>query len=381
MKHLKTLITLFLLVIGTSVLWAQDEETVPMRTAVWNWKQGVPTTISAETNFENTKGYVHSEDDPASLKLEVDATKGSFTYVKSGKVNYASLTSGCTIKAPVRRSGDKVAVICQNEDYENYSIGTGGTVTVSYDGWTKIKTYSATAADAAQGYVLIEAINEVHFFQIEVVQDKFSSVLPMIQLNSKGWASFTSLIEGYVVKLPSSATAYVATAVHPDDGEYGKVILTKVEKFGCGEGVFINGADFDGVYANVVKGGTSDVPKIANNLTVGCKKDVVLTYESCAYVIATKGANEDAGFYYVNSNVTVPAGKAYLYDSQAQAKERRAKVLKITFADGSEATGIESLFAGAEAETPTVFYNLSGQKVGKNYKGVVIGNDGKKYVK
>ena len=53
--------------------------------------------------------------------------------------------------------------------------------------------------------------------------------------------------------------------------------------------------------------------------------------------------------------------------------------MKIEFADGSEATGIESLFAGAE--TPTVFYNLSGQKVDKNYKGVVIGNDGKKYVK
>jgi len=60
---------------------------------------------------------------------------------------------------------------------------------------------------------------------------------------------------------------------------------------------------------------------------------------------------------------------------------RRAKGLKITFADGSEATGIESLFSGAEAETPAVLYNLSGQKVGKDYKGIVIGSDGKKYVK
>ena len=124
----------------------------------------------------------------------------------------------------------------------------------------------------------------------------------------------------------------------------------------------------------------TDVPK-ENNLTVGCDKDADLTYESCAYVIATKGENEDAGFYYVNDDITVPAGKAYLYNPQAQAKSRRAKALKITFADGSEATGIESLFAGAETETPTVFYNLSGQKVDKNYKGVVIGNDGKKYVK
>ena len=177
--------------------------------------------------------------------------------------------------------------------------------------------------------------------------------------------------------MPSTATAYVATEVNPDEGDYGTVTLTKVEKFGCGEGVFIHGGDYDELYATIVSG-VSNVPT-ANNLTVGCTEDVDLTYESCAYVVATKGEDEEAGFYYVSSDVTVPAGKAYLYNPQAQAKPRRAKALKITFADGSEATGIESLFAGAE--TPTVFYNLSGQKVDKNYKGVVIGNDGKKYVK
>ena len=371
MKHLKTLITLFLLVIGTSVSWAQSEETfVPARTATWNWKEGLPSSILEETNFENATGYIHSEDDPTSLKLEVDATGGSFTVVKSGKVNYAKLTNNCKIKVPVRRAEDKVNITCQSK--YNYKIGTA---TVN----KQTCTYSATATDAAQGYVLITAIGEVQFHQIEVVQKKFSSILPMISLNCEGWASFTSLIPGYVVKLPSSATAYVATAVYPDEGEYGSVMLTKVDRFGYGEGVFIHGSDYDELYATIAEG-TSTVPTV-DNLTVGCTEDVDLTYESCAYVIATKGNDEEAGFYYVNSEVTVPAGKAYLYDPQAEAKMRRAKALKIIFADGSEATGIESLFAGAEKETPAVLYNLSGQKVDKNYKGVVIGNDGKKYVK
>ena len=371
MKHLKVLFSLFLLVIGTSVSWAQSEEiSVPARTAIWNWKNGEPNTIFAETNLENAKGYVHSEDDPASLKLEVDATGGSFTVVKSGKVYYAKLTNNCKIKVPVRRAEDKVIITCQSK--YTYKIGTTQLN-------KQIFTYSATATDAAQGYVLITAVGEVQFHQIEVVQNKFSSDLPKISLNCKGWASFTSLIPGYVVKLPSTATAYVATAVYPDEGDYGSVMLTEVDRFGYGEGVFIHGGDYDEVYATIVKG-TSTVPK-TNNLTVGCIDDVDLTYESCAYVIATKENDEEAGFYYVNSDVTVPAGKAYLYDPGAEAKTLRAKALKITFADGSEATGIESLFAGAETETPTEFYNLSGQKVGKNYKGVVIGNDGKKYVK
>ena len=370
MKHLKTLITLFLLVIGASVSWAQSEETsVPERTATWNWKNGVPSGIFEETNLENAKGYVHSEADPTSLKLEVDATGGSFTVVKSGKVYYAKLTNNCKIKVPVRRAEDKVTITCQSK--YNYKIGTA---TVN----RQIYTYNATANDAAQGYVLITAVGEVQFHQIDVVQNKFSSVLPMISLNCRGWASFTSLLPGYVVKLPSSATAYVATAVYPDEGDYGSVMLTKVDRFGYGEGVFILGSDYDELYATVATG-TSDVPKIEKNLTVGCKEDVTLTYENHAYVMATKGADEQAGFYYVNSEVTVPMGHAYLHDPQAGA--RGARALKITFADGSEATGIESLFAGAETETPAVFYNLSGQKVGKNYKGVVIGSDGKKYVK
>ena len=123
MKHLKTLITLFLLVIGASVSWAQSEETsVPARTAIWNWKNGVPSSIFEETNLENAKGYVHSEDDPASLKLEVDATGGSFTVVKSGKVYYAKLTNNCKIKVPVRRAEDKVTITCQSK--YNYKIGT-----------------------------------------------------------------------------------------------------------------------------------------------------------------------------------------------------------------------------------------------------------------
>ena len=52
------------------------------------------------------------------------------------------------------------------------------------------------------------------------------------------------------------------------------------------------------------------------------------------------------------------------------------------FEDGEEVTGIESVLAvETETKAATVFYNLAGQVVGKDYKGIVIGNDGKKYVK
>ena len=371
MKHLKTLITLFLLVIGASVSLVHGAEPkVPKRTAIWNWKSGLPKGIIEETNIKGTSGQIQS----AGLILDVDASGGSFTVVGSGQVKYAKLTNNCTVKVPVRRAGDSVYVECQTK--YNYTISTK---TVNQ----KLYKYVASVDDATTGYVEIKAIGDVHFYQITAVHNGFDSVLPVVELNCKGWASFTSLTPlepGYVLKLQDKAKAYVATAVNPGDGDYGSVTLTEVTTFGYGQGVFVHGTNFDEVLANVVEE-PSTYPT-DNEFTVGCTEDVDLTDESHAYVIATKGDHEEAGFYYVNSDVTVPAGKAYLFiPAEIESKMRRAKGLKITFADGSEATGVESLFSGAEAETPAVLYNLSGQKVGKDYKGIVIGSDGKKYVK
>ena len=202
--------------------------------------------------------------------------------------------------------------------------------------------------------------------------------VPLIKLNQAGWASFTCLDPGVVYTLPDNATAYVATDVDPAFGDYGKVFLKKVTKFGYGEGVFIHGEANDAFYPQVVEGGVSDVPsKESGNITVGCTTDTQLDYNDNAYVLATKVDGGQAGFYYVNSEVTVPAGKAYFVDPKAAG----ANYLSIVFEDGSEATGVKSVLVGAEPKAPTVFYSLSGQKVGKDYKGVVIGSDGKKYVK
>ncbi len=448
MKHLKTLITLFLFVVGTSVSWADvadgknavvlsDVETdpvnaviakitaigyveyteacrqriqeardaydalseeqqkkvtnynvllvaeasykektpagVPMRTAAWNWDAAKLTDqIMKESAIgAYSIGYIHSN--ISGLSLELSTVAENTEIKQAGTFYYLYLPEKCKIRVPVRREADIVTIVCGPEKY-NYTINNTQCGVAEWE-------YVATQEDADQGYVEIEIKGETCLFSIKLVQNQFSSVLPLIALNSEGWASFTSLIKGYVVACPLGAKAYVATSVNPGDGEYGSVTLREVTRFAYGEGVFIKGEQGNtSIYANIVEDPTaeSDVPK--GNLTVGCLENTPLFKKSNAYVIATHNMNtsdEKAGFWHVNTTVTVPAGKAYLYAPKAQ----RAKGLKITFADGTEATGVESLFAGAEAKTPAVLYNLSGQKVGKDYKGVVIGSDGKKYVK
>ena len=339
---------------------------VAEREAIWDWENAKDgDQIVKESFIVHSIGEIHS--DIAGLSLEVDATPTSNSYFKatpSGKVFYGALSAGSTIKVPVRRPGDKVYITCP-AGQTSYTIGD-----VDGKNYDVNKGYTATQADAANGYVLITATGKGNrFYRIRVVQKWFRDALPMITLNSAGWASFTSLLRGYVVACPLGAKAYVATSVDDET-----VTLEEVKHFTYGEGVFIKGEPYAELFANVVDA-TSSYPQ-DNNLTVGCSSDIMLYPESKAYIVATNLDTYEGGFYCVKTAINVPAGKAYLYAPNANAKS-----LKITFANGEEATGIESVVAGAEDKAATVFYNLAGQAVGKDYKGIVVGNDGKKYVK
>lgn len=348
----------------------EEQEGVEAITAIWHWKKAADgSNIVVDTNIKGKIGYVRS--DIETLSLEVDASinkDAAFVMENAGNVKVAHLSKGCTIRVPVRRGGDVITVSC-GKGQDNYSIGGAGNVA----------SYTATPKDAEKGYVEIYAEDDTRFWEITVLQGAFQSVLPMIKFNSAGWASFTSLVKDYVVYLPKTAQAYVATAVDYEDSK-GTVTLTPVDRFTYGEGVFVRGIPNADVYAKITTKDVSNVPKPTGNVrTEGCLKDLPLYDDSDAFVIATKNTGDKpvAGFYRVMDTVTVPAGKAYLYVKDSGA----AKSLSFKFDDGSEATGIESIVAGVETKDATVFYNLAGQVVGKDYKGIVVGNDGKKYVK
>ena len=348
---------------GTEPVTEPEEETVEERIAKWDWSVTKPgQQLFNETNIK-TEGNIHS--DVPGVVLDVT---GVFQMKQSGRIYSASLSNGGKVRVPIRRANDVVTITC-GAGYHNYKIGTNA-ATVDK------QVYTATVADAEQGYVEIVSTGDTRFFEIVVDQQEFSSALPVIKLNSAGWASFTSLVKDFVVSLPAGTTAYVATNVSYE-GDKGTVTLTEVERFTYGEGIFVKGDPGAQVFAKITTKGGSTVPK-EGNLTVGCVENTPLWDGSGAYVVATQNSNKkNAGFFRVAGTVIVPAGKAYLFTDDAAG----AKSLDIVFADGSEATGIESVIAGADVKTPTVFYNLSGQQVGKDYKGVVVGNDGKKYVK
>lgn len=89
------------------------------------------------------------------------------------------------------------------------------------------------------------------------------------------------------------------------------------------------------------------------------------------YCLANK--NNVVGFYQVAPTVQIPANKAYLEINAATP----AKYYSIGI--GGNTTGIQTIQQNS-VKADGIMYSLSGQKVGANYKGIVICN-GKKMIK
>lgn len=89
------------------------------------------------------------------------------------------------------------------------------------------------------------------------------------------------------------------------------------------------------------------------------------------YCLANK--SKGVGFYQVSSDVKIPANKAYLVIPSTNS----AKYYSIGI--GGNTTGIQAIHQNS-VKADGIMYSLSGQRVGKDYKGIVICN-GKKMIK
>ena len=119
------------------------------------------------------------------------------------------------------------------------------------------------------------------------------------------------------------------------------------------------------------------IPSTADATTVTTALKIsdgnVVTEGKLYYGFAT--INGVSGFKLVNDGITIPAKKGYL---KLSAPMSNAKTF---YAFDGGATGIEETFTENEAaKAYAPMYNISGQRVGEGYKGIVIVN-GKKYMK
>ena len=125
-------------------------------TANWSWMNGIPGSI-ANIHIEGSTGTVASDVD--SIELTVDATKGKL----ASNGDNVQFNQGTIIRVPVISSNDVVTVVAH--PYNFTEIKVGGNIYT-----TETTEYKASAADAANGYVEIEATTNFYLYSISVVQ-------------------------------------------------------------------------------------------------------------------------------------------------------------------------------------------------------------------
>ncbi len=238
------------------------------------------------------------------------------------------------------------------------------------------RDYTVTAS--AEGYE--EATEEVSFADGNVTQNLTLTAMPeFVEVTIKAGFEGTTIASKYALDFTNveGLTAYIAT------GKVGtkKVYITTEAVSAIApaeEGILVKGAS--GTYQiPTAKASEADEAAFADNLLEGALNGYAPTDEDvAAKTIYRYGKNASGcGFLLVTKTTqTVGAGKAYLRLTEEMAAA--AAELGISF-DGAEATAIEGVTAD-QLDVNAPMYNISGQRVDRSYKGVVIQN-GKKFMK
>ena len=314
----------------------------------WSGSVGSGTIITDNTGWSFTKGSGNSQ----CAKLGTSSVKGSATTPSLGQAGnlIVSFKAGAW-------DGDQTELVL--------SVNGGGTlstetVTMANAAWTdyEVIIYGATAET---NLTFAGTQNDkARFFLDEVkVKEAVEKVTVTDALYATLCADKALDFTGLKVK------AYMATMVDNNN----VVTFTPVTKVPAGAGVLLK-ADKDGEYEVPV---TASADELTGNILVG----VTETYnepqalESGYSYYVLRNQNNNVGFYKITaSSYQFKKGTAYLEVAGSNAK---------TFIgfDGTE-TAVEAV--AAQEQFAGELYNLQGQRVGNDYKGIVIVN-GKKVIR
>ena len=165
--------------------------------------------------------------------------------------------------------------------------------------------------------------------------------------------------------------------IAPGMDDQNRLQLSKVEgAVPAATGLLL--AKSGGAESTYVPVATGEVSAVTNLLKASVEAtEVAASTSGCFHYFLANGSN-GVGFYNLATSATSAANKAYLETTEALKTAAGTKVVWI-FDD--ETTGIGELTAsGIEDSKSAPMYNLSGQRVGNDYKGIVIVN-GKKVIK
>ena len=244
--------------------------------------------------------------------------------------------------------------------------GTSFVQTVTPNQWNYISFNEEKYRDAEGGHYALRISgmegNTVYFDNLF-----YSQTLP-VKIGSHG---YTTLISDKALNFDGidGLTAYSAKR------EDKTVTLTDVTEVDANKGVVIQGTASQTYYVPILSSAEANVD---TDLTGNATADYSLVAGKYYYVLSYVGGEE--GFYHYTGSAAIPAGKAFFETDDELTGGTGANYLSIIFADeeNNETNSIKAIEKALFMNGAV--YNLAGQRVGNDYKGIVIVN-GKKYLR
>ncbi len=311
---------------------------------------GVSWTYSG-VDFANSANACMPENSTVTFALPNDALNAVSVEITSTSNIWAGSTK---LSLPLTDKDDNVLTTLYKDNY-SYDF-------TSTDNNVGPYTITSTTTDSKKAY--IDHIT-VTYAIIGTENYDYRTSLPNVEVTISE-SKFLSFCYGSKLDFSESdVKAYKASV----DG-VGKVTLTKVDVVPAGEGVVLY-CETPDTYSIPVT--TKDASDVTGNEMVGVlvRTQVVWNPTTGIYnYILQQGQFNKANDGYLKAN------RAYL-STNYDVTPLGAKVLSVVFAE-DETDGIRSI-ENSRIENSD-YYNLAGQKVGADYKGIVIVN-GKKYMR
>lgn len=282
------------------------------------------------------------------------------------KHNTTTTPSGTFTKTYPQISNGKLAVKNGQSFVINATVLPYTTVTLAVDGAVNINGTSITPINGLATWhnengaktitIKSSSTSTRNISSVKVTMPKYVEVT----IGSTGYASYCPIY--FDVVAPEDLTVYYVDATYADYMHLSEAANT----IQMGEGVILNGAP--GTY----KLWFSETPAsaISGNYLYGSMEDTYFEQDE-VYLLSYK--NNILKFRH-NTAGTLPAGKAYVKSTDVPNSQ---SAHEFTMVFGDDATAIESTVVDTN---DSEIYNIQGQRVSNNYKGVVIIN-GKKYLK
>ena len=275
------------------------------------------------------------------MTITVNNAHGTATFGES------SLTDG-TQTYSVKEGSDVALTLTPNEGYRVSSVTVDG-VDKTSDVVDGVLTISNVTADLTVNVSFITA-----------------GETAAVTIGDAGMATFCSTkdldfseVDGF--------SAYTGAGFNR---ETGVLTMLKVTDVPAGTGLIVKGSE--GTYEVPVKTSAS----VYGNLLVGVTEETTLSQTAGGFVnYVLANGSHGPGFYVVEGEGTLAAGKAYLRLPAAVAGASRA--IAIEFAE--DATGIESV-SGDSKTTSDEWFDLQGRRIAKPAKAGIYLNNGRKIV-